>query len=464
MMIETITLDIGGAMPTTFNVPDASGLAPLALPESFFDGGNPHHHPSFDAVRRFEAAMGAPAAVEASVARVARDVAQTLDAPMRQGVDSAAGAGRPPYQGPVLERPAVEADAVARPLDVDGRMPSSESPTPMDGRAAVPAADAGHPSCQAPVLERPAVEADAVARPSDVDSRMPASESPTPMPGRAAVPVADAGHPPCQAPVLERPAVEADVAAQPSDVAGRMPASESTTPMPSRAAVPAAGADVKPSAEQPTQETIPLQQDNKTIGQQDTRAIGQQDTKKIEPQDNRIQGQQDGKTIGQLDSKTIERQDKRRIGETSSDSPPPILNSQFPIPNSQELQGVAPVAESDGGLSVSAVSARTEAIVDAVNEIVDAVVGQITITPSLVRGEGEVRMTLKPTVLDGSDITLTAKDGTLTVAVTPATPSAEQAMAAALPRLEIALAEHAPAFRHVEVALVAKKGRTDEVA
>ena len=59
MMIETITLDIGGAMPTTFNVPDASGLAPLALPESFFDGGNPHHHhPSFDAVRRFEAAGG----------------------------------------------------------------------------------------------------------------------------------------------------------------------------------------------------------------------------------------------------------------------------------------------------------------------------------------------------------------------------------------------------------------------
>ena len=73
-------------------------------------------------------------------------------------------------------------------------------------------------------------------------------------------------------------------------------------------------------------------------------------------------------------------------------------------------------------------------------------------------------MTLKPTVLDGSDITLSAKDGTLTVAVAPATPSAEQAIAAAMPRLEIALAEHAPAFRHVEVALVAKKGKTDEVA
>ena len=114
--------------------------------------------------------------------------------------------------------------------------------------------------------------------------------------------------------------------------------------------------------------------------------------------------------------------------------------------------------------AVSAASARTETIVDTVNQIVDAVVGQIVVTPSLVQGEGEVRMTLKPTVLDGSDITLTAKAGTLTVAVTPATPAAEQAAAAALPRLEIALAEHAPALRHVAVALVAKKGKIDETA
>ena len=73
-------------------------------------------------------------------------------------------------------------------------------------------------------------------------------------------------------------------------------------------------------------------------------------------------------------------------------------------------------------------------------------------------------MTLKPTVLDGSGITLSAKDGTLVVAVAPATVAAEQTMAAALPRLEIALAQHAPAFRHVEVTLAAKKGKIDEVA
>ena len=114
--------------------------------------------------------------------------------------------------------------------------------------------------------------------------------------------------------------------------------------------------------------------------------------------------------------------------------------------------------------AVSAVTARTEVLVETVNQIVEAVVEQIAVTPALVQGEGEVRMTLKPTVLDGSDITLSAKEGTLTVAVAPATVAAEQVVAAALPRLEIALAEHAPAFRHVEVALAAKKGKIDEVA
>jgi hypothetical protein len=48
--------------------------------------------------------------------------------------------------------------------------------------------------------------------------------------------------------------------------------------------------------------------------------------------------------------------------------------------------------------------------------------------------------------------------------VTPATSAAAQAAAVALPQLETALAEHAPAFRHVAVALVAKKGKIDETA
>ena len=89
---------------------------------------------------------------------------------------------------------------------------------------------------------------------------------------------------------------------------------------------------------------------------------------------------------------------------------------------------------------------------------------QIVVTPALARGDGNVRIILKPTVLDGSEISLTAKDGTLTVAVMPTTIDAERLAAAALPRLETALAEHVSAFRHVAVAIVQKKGKANETA
>jgi hypothetical protein len=112
--------------------------------------------------------------------------------------------------------------------------------------------------------------------------------------------------------------------------------------------------------------------------------------------------------------------------------------------------------------AASAESARTEAIVETVNKVVEAVAGQILVTRGDVYGEGEVKITLKPTVLDGSEITMTSKDGTLTVCVTPATQAASAAASAALPRLEIALAEHLPAFHHVAVTLAVKKGSRNE--
>ena len=97
-----------------------------------------------------------------------------------------------------------------------------------------------------------------------------------------------------------------------------------------------------------------------------------------------------------------------------------------------------------------------------VNQIVEAVVGQISVTPGIVHGDCEIKIALRPDVLDGSEIAMTSKDGTLTVHITPATQEASTAAAAALPRLEIALAEHAPAFRHVSVALAVKKGKDNE--
>ena len=125
-------------------------------------------------------------------------------------------------------------------------------------------------------------------------------------------------------------------------------------------------------------------------------------------------------------------------------------------PAPQAIQAAPEVA------AASAASARTEALVETVNQIVEAVVGQILVTPGITQSECEIKIMLKPTVLDGSEVAMSAKDGTLTVSITPATQEASAAAAAALPRLEIALAEHAPAFHHVSVALQLKKGNRNE--
>ena len=126
-----------------------------------------------------------------------------------------------------------------------------------------------------------------------------------------------------------------------------------------------------------------------------------------------------------------------------------------------EVSGASVQAMSEVA-ALSAATARTENIVETVNQVIEAVVGQIRVTPGFAQGECEVKITLKPTVLDGSDILMTSKDGTLTVCVTPATQEASAAAAAALPRLEAALAEHAPAFHHVSVVLALKKGSRNE--
>ena len=114
--------------------------------------------------------------------------------------------------------------------------------------------------------------------------------------------------------------------------------------------------------------------------------------------------------------------------------------------------------------AAAAATARTEAVVETVDKIVEAVAEQIVVTPTILHGDGNVRITLKPTVLDGSEISLTAKDGTLSVIVVPATPEAERLAAVALPRLETALAEHVSVFRHVAVVIAQKKVKANETA
>ena len=138
------------------------------------------------------------------------------------------------------------------------------------------------------------------------------------------------------------------------------------------------------------------------------------------------------------------------------------------LPSAAQPTPLAAASEFPEVQQVSAAqSARTEAVVatvtrmvETVNQIVEAVAAEIAVSPTLASGNGDIRITLKPTVLDGSEIRLTAQSGELTVSIAPATPAAAALAAAALPRLETALAEHAPSFHHVAVVVAtARKGK-----
>ena len=145
----------------------------------------------------------------------------------------------------------------------------------------------------------------------------------------------------------------------------------------------------------------------------------------------------------------------------SADEKKPVVveaPSALPVTPNVVPQAIDAVAINN---DVSVATARTVAIVEAVEEIVHAVSAQIEVTPSLVKGEGEILIRLKPTVLEGSEIKLSAQDNALSVIIVPATPSVEQVVSRGIPQLEIALAEHLPTFGSISVA-VAKKGKSDE--
>ncbi len=402
--MEAVALDIGGIMTPTFVVPDTSGLAPLELPESFL-GRHDTPQPYPDAVRRFEAAMGdaAPQAAARAFCASLAVVGMPQQAVSQDGNSVAVAADKPVGQ---LQNP------VAASCD-----------PPVSGQDTL--RDAGGTQF--------------IASESGAASQLPQN------------PVAASCDPPVGGQNALRDAGGAQFIAPESKGAPQLPqnpvaASYDSSVSGQNALRDAGGtqfiAPESKSVSQLPQNPVAASSDPPVSGQNALRDAG-------------------GTQFIASEIQLVPKQAVEAVDESEKVAVLQAAPVQVAVPDA--LGGVS-VQVAPEVAAVSAASARTETIVDTVNQIVDAVVGQIVVTPSLVQGEGEVRMTLKPTVLDGSDITLTAKAGTLTVAVTPATPAAEQAAAAALPRLEIALAEHAPAFRHVAVALVAKKGKIDETA
>ena len=91
----------------------------------------------------------------------------------------------------------------------------------------------------------------------------------------------------------------------------------------------------------------------------------------------------------------------------------------------------------------AAASARTSEISEAVNAVAET----IRVTPALERGDGEVVVRLKPTVLDGSEIRLQAKGTAVTIEIHPATPEVARAVERSQAEFAQRLSERMPSFQ-----------------
>ena len=401
MTLEAVALDLGHAPAPTFALLDASGLASLVLPETLVS--NAAVPDDVQALLR----QPAPDAVRRFTA--AMNVDTMMVSPFRVVVSAAQGETQPtvltagkPKMAVAVEKPAV---AVAE----------------------KPVASATNQPVDVAVKEPVAVVADAKPVVQGVNHPMaPTTAMPSEKTAVVENPVAVE---PAEKPVVvvaEKPA--SSFISQPVDVAVKKPV--------------AVVADAKPVVQGVDHPMAPT-----TVMPSEKAAVVENPV-----------------VVAPAEKPVVAVAEKPVVEPSDNPEEKAVSASAHVIVASPAAEAVAPqsVQPSPDVAAVSAASARTEAIVETVNQVVEAVVGQIIVTPGIEHGECEIKITLKPTVLDGSEIAMSAKDGALIVHITPATQEASAAAAAALPRLEIALAEHAPAFRQVSVALALKKGKSNE--
>ena len=443
MTLEAITFDLGGMPPVEVQLASGSGLAPLPMPE---------------AILRFRAAMeGAPEQGEMPERTTAKEqpVAPQMTAARTQPEPELRIFGRGPHvvltEPMAADRPAATEAPVAQttakptigveqtavrpketPVGVVDKpvVTPTEAPVAPEKPMVVPVA-VEKPVAEVPVAPVKTMEAPVTSERSAIQS----TEVPVKPVGTTVNPV--------EAPVVkdqpvvatEKPMAEVPVApvAEPPAVVGQPAIQPRGAPV----------ATEKPVAEVPVAPVKP-----------ETVVVSEAPVKPVE---------------NASDLAASVKPDKKPSVPDKQEAPAPAVQVAVPaaidtpVPQTVAPQ-VAPVAQPEV-LRAEAASARTATIVETVNAVVEEVAAQISVTPTLAQGEGEIRIVLKPTVLDGSEIRLSAKEGTLTVAIAPATPESAQTVAVALPRLETALAEHAPAFNQVAVVVAtAKKGKTNETA
>lgn len=429
-----------------FSFIDTSGLEPLALPPSLtdlahsVDGAQARLAPSPESIARFQAAMGeqqpvrrqiSPPPTQEPVAIVAPQrptpLANTVPAPSIPITAAEVAYG---HEAPVLptDVPAVPANPPAgggqpiadirRPTD-DIQLPKAPVAAKTPSREPVPAASAAPLAPQQPVVAPAATVMTEPARGQDV-AVLPSS----PLPGE---------------PIVRR--------APATPLASTEPIVVATTP--SRESIPAAGTApvvpqepvVVPAA---TIVTEPIRGRDVPFLPTDAPAT---------PANPPIAG---GQPIADIRRPTDDIQlpkapvavEKPDADNQISDEPNAAIPQLHAVPvtaafaptDTAPVTAAAPVALE---IDPAAATARTHELVEAATLVADT----ILVTPSLVRGEGEITIQLKPTVLDGSEIRLEAKGSSITVAIAPATPSAAQVIAQAKVQFEQTLAERIPSFQ-----------------
>ena len=504
MMLDAVTFDLGCAGSPIFVSPDASGLAPLTLPDEFLRGQSNQPQPEFpsDTVRRFETAMSGERQIPPSVVgslmahmasesrnvesrAIAADTAVQVDPAVlpANGEPAAPSSVQPkiqaiaaPHDGPAI---AIEkapdkstglqtVSTAEKPVDASSDKPAVASidkpavetvdkpEVAFTGKPAVETADkpevafTGKPAVE--TIDKPEVAFTGKPVVETVDKPEVAfTETPKVVTAEKPVtivrPIVSAIAPEASGNLDSRSGVEAPpVAADGFPAAPAAPSANVAIPE-SNAARPVEGNPVAASTGRPEMQAVAatLAEPSVVAG----RTFVQSDGKKAPPAEERPAAA----AAGIPAAATVDKPEEKAVAASAHVVvSPAAVEASVP-----QAMPAAPEAA-----AVSAASARTESIAETVGQIVEAVVGQIRVTPGIAHGECEIKIMLKPAVLDGSEVTMSAKDGTLAVSIAPATQEASAAAAAALPRLEIALAEHASVFHHVSVAIQSKKGNRNE--
>lgn len=117
-------------------------------------------------------------------------------------------------------------------------------------------------------------------------------------------------------------------------------------------------------------------------------------------------------------------------------------------------QDSAPIAAASATIEIdpSAAAARTSELTEAAAAVAET----IKVTPSLVRGDGEVVIRLKPSVLDGSEIRLEARGSEVTIDIRPANADVAQAVERSQAQFAQQLAERLPSFQFTVAVATAK--------